>query len=129
MRTSPIPRRFANHGLARPRFSTAAEVVSWYGVVQGQEFRPSTWGIAQRTAGLGASDLDRAFDAGEILRTHMLRCTWHFVAPEDLRWIQALTAPRLDAANASMLRRLELTSRVLARGIDAIPALRARLRG
>jgi len=44
------------------------------------------------------ADLDRAFDAGEILRTHVLRPTWHFVAPEDLRWLLALTAPRVKPA-------------------------------
>ena len=29
--------------------------------------------------------------AGGWVRTHVLRPTWHHVAPEDLRWIQALT--------------------------------------
>jgi hypothetical protein len=26
---------------------------------------------------------------GSIIRTHVLRPTWHFVAPEDLRWMLA----------------------------------------
>jgi hypothetical protein len=115
-----IARRLAHHGLARPRFTTAADVVSWYGAVQGQEFGPAKWGIAQRTSTLANSDLDRAFDAGEILRTHILRPTWHFVAPADIRWMQMLTAPRVRAAGGSIYRTLALTPRVLARGIDAI---------
>jgi hypothetical protein len=120
VRASPISRRLANHGLARPRFSTAADVVSWYGAVQGQEYRPSTWGIAQRTAGLTSADLDRAFDAGEILRTHILRPTWHFVAPADLRWMQLLTSSRVQALNAYWYRVNGLSARVLARGADVI---------
>ncbi len=37
-------------------------------------------------------------DAGAFLRTHILRPTWHFVAPEDLRWILDLTSPRVLSA-------------------------------
>lgn len=115
-----IRRRLANHSLARPRFETAADVIAWYGAVQGQEFLPAKWGIAQRAKGLASSDLDRAFDAGGILRTHLLRPTWHFVAPADLRWIQALTAPRVQAFNAYWYRVNDLSPRVLARGAGVI---------
>lgn len=120
MRPAVIPRRLVNHGLTRPMFAAAADVVSWYGAVQGQEYRPSTWGIAQRTAGLTSAELDRAFDAGEILRTHILRATWHFVAPADLRWMQLLTSPRVQALNAYWYRVNGLSARVLARGADVI---------
>jgi hypothetical protein len=110
----------AAHGLGRPRFAGAAGVVSWYGAVQGQEYGPAKWGLAQRARGLTSRDLDRAFDAGEILRTHLLRPTWHFVAPSDIRWMQALTSPRVQAFNAYWYRANDLTARVLARGADVI---------
>lgn len=113
-----IARRLSNHGLVRPRFDNAADVVTYYGAVQGQEYGPAKWAIAQRTRGLTNTSLDAAFDAGEILRTHILRPTWHFVAPQDLRWIQALTGPRVHAANASIGRALELTPRLLSRAVD-----------
>ena len=115
-----IARRLTNHALLRPRFATAAEAVSWYGAVQGQEYGPAKWGIAQRAQGLTSSALDAAFDAGDIVRTHILRPTWHFVAPRDLRWIQKLTGPRVLSGSASMHRQLELTPRALARAIDRI---------
>ena len=95
-------------------------MLAWYGAVQGQEFLPAKWGVAQRTKSLTNADLDRAFDAGRILRTHMLRPTWHLVAPADIRWIQALTSPRVQAFNAFWYRTNELTPRILARGADAI---------
>ena len=47
----------------------------------------------------------------------MLRPTWHFVAPEDLRWLLALTGPRVHQASAYQYRLL---------GIDAALANRAR---
>lgn len=94
--------------------------MAWFGAMQGQEFGPAKWAIAQRAGDLTNRDLDRAFDAGEILRTHVLRPTWHFVAPADIRWIQTLTAPRVQAFNAHWYRVNDLTARVLARGAEAI---------
>jgi hypothetical protein len=33
----------------------------------------------------GAMRRQRSFDEGELLRTHVLRLTWHFVAPTRRR--------------------------------------------
>src|SRR5690606_7182735 len=52
---------------------------------------------------------------GAILRTHVLRPTWHFVRPEDIRWMQTLTAPRVHTMNGSQYRKLELDAAVLRR--------------
>ena len=52
--------------------------------------------------------IQEAFNGGKILRTHILRPTWHFVAPADIRWMLALTAPRIRAFCAGMHRQLEL---------------------
>jgi hypothetical protein len=56
------------------------------------------------------TDIDEAFAQGSILRTHLMRPTWHFVTPLDIRWMLALTAPRVHAANAYMYRKLRLDS-------------------
>ena len=58
---------------------------------------------ARAAEDLTEADVDRAFDDGSILRTHILRPTWHFVAPADIRWMLALTGPRVLAANRSLL--------------------------
>lgn len=60
------------------------------------------------------AELDAAFDAGEILRTHLLRPTWHFVTPADIRGLLALTAPRVHAVNAGAYRRIGVDGPVLA---------------
>ncbi len=60
--------------------------------------------------------VDRAFSSGRILRTHVLRPTWQFVTPDDIRWILQLTAPRVQALNGYRYRQLELDGRLLARG-------------
>lgn len=74
--------------------------------VQSQDYPGAKWGVGQRFAGATDTELDRAFDAGEIIRTHVMRPTWHFVAPEDLRWLLALTAPRVHQANGYQYRLL-----------------------
>jgi hypothetical protein len=68
-----------------------------------------------RVPGLTDADVDRAFDTGAILRTHILRPTWHFVAPADIRWMLALTSPRILAGNRHYCRKNGLDEKVLAR--------------
>jgi hypothetical protein len=70
--------------------------VAWLGAVQAQEFGPSKWGLGLRLPeSTTDKDLDKAFDAGRILRTHVMRPTWHFVTASDIRWMLELTAPRV----------------------------------
>jgi hypothetical protein len=64
-----------------------------------------------RTKGSTYADVKEAFDDGRILRTHMLRTTWHFVAPDDIRWILAATSPRVLTVFGSHFRSLGLDER------------------
>lgn len=73
------------------------------------------WSIAQRTRDVTNAALDRAFAEGAILRTHVLRPTWHFVLPADIRWLIELTAPRINARMAYYDRQLELTAAVFSK--------------
>jgi hypothetical protein len=83
-------------------------VVGWLGAVQSQDYGPAKWSLAQRTPGAGDAAVERAFADGAILRTHVLRPTWHFVSPAEIRWLLALTGPRVHGLNASYYRRLGL---------------------
>ena len=80
------------------------------------------WAVAQRMPpGTTAEDVGVAFDAGEIVRTHAMRPTWHFLAPDELRWIQALTGPRVRQGNAALNRRaFHLTDEAFATAISVI---------
>ena len=88
--------------------------------IQSQDYPNAKWAVAQRLDGVREAELDRAFDAGEIVRTHVLRPTWHFVAPEDLRWLLALTAPRVRQAIAYQHRVLEIDPPLAARSRKVI---------
>ena len=71
-------------------------------------------------AGTLDEEIERAFDRGQILRTHVMRPTWHFVTPADIRWLLELTSPRVHRAMSSYTRRFELDRRTLARGTAVI---------
>jgi hypothetical protein len=92
------------------------------GAMQAQELAVAKWSIAQR-AGRGAvtdAEVDRALVDGALVRTHILRPTWHFVLREDLRWMMALSAPRVNAVSAFYYRQQEVTDRVYARARDTL---------
>lgn len=107
--------RLRNQRLARSSFSRPEEVVAWLGAVQSQDYAGAVWAVVQRARALTVAAIDRAFDDGRLLRTHVLRPTWHFVAPGDLRWMQALSAPRLRRLLATYDRRLEIDARLIGR--------------
>lgn len=107
--------RLRSHGLAGARFRSVTEVVRWLGAVQSQEYAVAKWSVGQRATGLSDAGLDQALAEGTVLRTHVMRPTWHFVAAADLRWLLALTAPRVHAANAHYYRKFELDEAVFRR--------------
>lgn len=87
----------------------------WLGAVQAQDFPAAKWALALRMRSAIEDDVDRAYDEGQILRTHLLRPTWHFVAPEDIRWLLELTAPRVNARAGPNYRKYELDDAVFKR--------------
>jgi hypothetical protein len=109
-----IPRlRLANQHLVSPTATDPVEVVRRLGAVQSQDYAGGKWGVGMRTNGLTDADVERALTDGSIVRTHVLRPTWHFLAAADARWILALTAPRVQMANANPYRNTELTPALL----------------
>ncbi len=100
---------------------TPSDVVEQLTAMQAQEHRYALWSVAQRAASSpDRAQLDGAFDEGRILRTHVLRPTWHFVAPSVLRWLIELSGPRVEAGNARRYRELGLDPSVLARATEVI---------
>jgi hypothetical protein len=112
--------RLRRQRLTGARFGTPQAVVAWLGAVQAQDYPGARWGVGQRTEGAADADVEHAFDRGAILRTHVLRPTWHFVSPADIRWLLALTGPRVHARCASRHRQLELDARTLTKSRAAM---------
>jgi DNA glycosylase AlkZ-like len=107
--------RLRNQRLTRTGCQTAADVVSWLGAVQAQDYPGAAWAIGLRASGITAGDVGRAFDDGRLLRTHVMRATWHFVAPADIRWLLALTGPRVSRVCSHYCRKAGLDEKIFTR--------------
>jgi DNA glycosylase AlkZ-like len=116
--------RLRNQRIVGEKLSTPAEAVAWLGAVQAQEYSLAKWSLGTRVNGAATTihdeDIDAALGRAEILRTHILRPTWHFVAPADIRQVQRLTAPRILSGSAHRLRFLELDDDQVARANDVM---------
>lgn len=107
--------RLRNQRLTGKPLSTPEAVVAWLGAVQSQEHGLAPWSIGLRADRLTDADVRDAIDEGRVLRTHVLRPTWHYLAADDIRWIMELTAPRVEVANRPIYRRLGLDDELLRR--------------
>jgi hypothetical protein len=118
--TSLLQERLRNQKLAASTLREPADIVSWLGAVQAQDYLGAIWALALRGRNLEASAIERAFTEGTILRTHVLRPTWHFVTPADIGWMVALTAPRLLAMNRTYGRKFGVEDRAFTRARTTI---------
>jgi hypothetical protein len=66
------------------------------------------------------AEIEQALAKGKILRTRVLRPTWHFVSPADIRWMLALSAPRVNALSAYYYRQFDLDAAFFAHNHKAI---------
>lgn len=98
--------------LVSSRFTNPHDLVSYMGAVQAQDYLSAQWALGMRMKDAQAHDIDQALEDGSIIRTHAMRPTWHFVAPEDLRWIQQLTSDRVRPTLAYYNRQLGLTDTI-----------------
>jgi hypothetical protein len=112
--------RLDNQLLAGNPLRSAAETVEWFAAVQGQEYAQTKWGLGIRLPELTDADIEAEIDRGTIIRTHILRPTWHLVHARDLKWMLALSAPRVHTVNGTMYRQLELDRATLRKACDVI---------
>ncbi len=113
-------RRLHNQLITQQMFEKPGDVVQWLGAVQAQDYAAAKWAIGLRLQGATSDDIEQAVADGAILRTHVMRPTWHFVAPADIRWLLALTAPRVHAASAYYYHTLGLDDAIFTRSNAAL---------
>ena len=119
-------RRLAAQHLTRAPFASAVDAVRAQGAVQAQDFGGAKWALGLRCPRETDASIDRALADGSIVRTHVLRPTWHIVDPTDIRWMLALTAPRVKSTMLAYDRQLGLDADTFAR---SNAALRRALKG
>lgn len=117
-----IERRLLSTRLSGEPLPDPTSVVRWFGAMQAQEYEPAQWSIGMRTPGEDASAVAAALADGRIVRLHILRPTWHFVAAEDHAWIVEATGEAVHRRNAGRYRDLELDGTLLRRSATLIAA-------
>ncbi len=104
--------RLQNQKLDATTFTKANDVVRWMGAMQAQDYAMSKWAIGKRMSDATDEIIERALNDGLIIRTHLLRPTWHLVSAEDIYWMLELTAPGVKSSMKSRNKQLELTAEV-----------------
>jgi len=115
--------RLYNQLLAGNQFTRPAEIVSWLGAMQSQNYEMAKWGIGIRLPGVTNRQVEDAVNSGEIIRTHILRPTWHFITAEDVHWMLELTAPRLKPAFIGYYRMRGIEEHVIVKAQDVLYSL------
>lgn len=105
--------RLLQQHISAGKFNSAKDTVHWMGVMQAQDYAMAKWAGGIRTDGATIGTVQSAVDKGEILRTHILRPTWHFVSSDDIYWMLELTAPHIRSSLKARQRELELTGKIL----------------
>lgn len=112
--------RLISQQVVRTKFKTPKEIVNWMGAMQAQDFNMSKWAIGIRLKKATEEDIDAAINSGDIIRTHVMRPTWHFVSADDIYWMVELTAPRITASLRGRNKQLELTDTIFKKSFSII---------
>lgn len=107
-----LQQRLANQQLIHPAFTSAPELVQWCAAVQAQDYEMSKWAVGMRLPAATTDQIEMAISKGELVRTHILRPTWHLVHPQDVRWMMTLTAPYIEQPMGTYNRKLELDATI-----------------
>lgn len=112
--------RLVNQHINAPQFNDPQSLVAHMGAIQAQDFPMARWAIGLRLPGATDAAIEQALNTGELVRTHILRPTWHIVAAQDVRWMMALTGKNIKAAAASRDRDLGIDTALYVRTNDLI---------
>lgn len=96
--------RLRSQHLVCPYAVSAGKAVGSLLAVQAENPGQAAWAVASRTQNPDQAELAALLDEGTVLRTHVLRPTWHFVRAEDAGWLLDLTRPRVQRVTGQQLR-------------------------
>ena len=96
--------RLRSQHLVAPHATSASAAVGGLLGVQAENPGQAVWAVASRTQDPGKTNLSTLLDDGGVLRTHVLRPTWHFVRADDIGWLLDLTGPRVQRVTGQQLR-------------------------
>lgn len=107
--------RLHNQQIAGTKIRSPKEMVNWMGAMQAQDYHMAKWALGVRLSNSTDKEIETALDKGQIIRTHLLRPTWHLVSADDIYWMLELTAPHVKSSLNASSNTLGLTKTVIAR--------------
>src|SRR4051812_26915372 len=110
--------RLKSQQISETTLKTIPALVGRMGAIQAQDYAMSKWAIGIRLPGATDQSVEKAFSEGTILRTHVMRPTWHIVTAKDIHWMLELTAPKILSGMKGRHRDLELTDKLIGRCRD-----------
>ena len=112
--------RLNSQQISSTKFTSVKDIVEWMGAMQAQDYAMAKWAIGIRLPGSTDKMVETAINNGEIIRTHLLRPTWHFVSADDIYWMIDLTAPQIKASLRSRHKELELSETIFSKSNNII---------
>lgn len=104
--------RIQNQQVEGSKYNTPEELVGWMGAMQAQDFAMAKWAVGVRVPGSTEESVEKAYNQGKILRTHLMRPTWHLVSADDISWMLELTAPQIKRILKTNDKRFEFDETV-----------------
>jgi hypothetical protein len=117
--------RFYHQHISGNRLTKAQELVAWMGAMQAQDYSMAKWALGLRLPGITGDEVEKEINSGKILRTHLLRPTWHFVSSDDIHWMLELTASHVKRILNARLKNLELSPALLKKSTTIIEKILA----
>jgi hypothetical protein len=118
---SSIPEfRLNNQQITANKFDSPNRLVAYMGAIQAQDYLMSKWAIGLRLPKSTDSQIEAALDAGQLVRTHVMRPTWHIVAGQDVRWMLAISKKQIKSAMSSYAKDLGIDTTMYNRSKDLI---------
>jgi hypothetical protein len=104
--------RLINQQISTSHFTDVKELVGFMAAMQAQDYAMSKWAIGTRLPTITEAAVNTAINNGDIIRTHLLRPTWHWVSASDIYWMLDLVAAQVRASQKPRHKQLELTDKI-----------------
>ena len=118
--------RLHTQQIAQQQFQQPKELLNWMGAMQAQDYEMSKWAVALRLPDANENKIETALNNGELIRTHILRPTWHIVSAENHRWMMDLSAPQLTRTLNSYNKSVGIDAKTLLKAEKIILKLLAK---
>ncbi|MTK53188.1 winged helix DNA-binding domain-containing protein [Paludibacter sp.] len=104
--------RLQNQQIITNHSGNIVSLVEKMGALQAQDYAMAKWALGVRMSSVSDESVNEAIASASIIRTHVLRPTWHFVPARDVVWMTRLSADRIKTSMRTRDRQLELTEDV-----------------